>query len=102
MHYHKLGYPFERRGGSGGYDALLNGPDETLNFRDMFIFVCTVLVYAQSSHFIAYRFKLTIGVHVCDLETALQVQLMYLCDSICNVLNFSVFDHTSSGKHDVP
>ena len=27
---------------------------------------------------------------------------MYLCDSICNVLNFSVFDHTSSGKHDVP
>ena len=26
---------------------------------------------------------------------------MYLCDSICNVLNFSVFDHTSSGKHDV-
>ena len=27
---------------------------------------------------------------------------MNLCDSICNVLNFSVFDHTSSGKHDVP
>ena len=27
---------------------------------------------------------------------------MYLCDSICNVLNFSVFDHTYSGKHDVP
>ena len=26
---------------------------------------------------------------------------MYLCDSICNVLNFSVFDHTYSGKHDV-
>ena len=27
---------------------------------------------------------------------------MYLCDSICNVLKFLVFDHTSSGKHDVP
>ena len=27
---------------------------------------------------------------------------MYLCDSICNVLNFSVFDHTSSGKYYVP
>ena len=27
---------------------------------------------------------------------------MYLCDSIWNVLNVSVFDHTSSGKHDVP
>ena len=27
---------------------------------------------------------------------------MYLCDLICNVLNFSVFDHTSCGKHDVP
>ena len=27
---------------------------------------------------------------------------MYLCDSIYNVLNFSVYDNTSSGKHDVP
>ena len=27
---------------------------------------------------------------------------MYLCDSICNVVNFSVFDHTLCGKHDVP
>ena len=27
---------------------------------------------------------------------------MYLCDSIYKMLNFSVFDHTSSGKHDVP
>ena len=27
---------------------------------------------------------------------------MYLCDSIYNVLNFPVSDHTSSGKHDVP
>ena len=35
MHHHKLGYPFERHGGSGGSDALLNGPDEALNFRDM-------------------------------------------------------------------
>ena len=31
MHYHKLGYPFERHGGSGGSDTLLNGPDEALN-----------------------------------------------------------------------
>ena len=27
---------------------------------------------------------------------------MCLCDSICNVFNFSVFDHTSSGKRDLP
>ena len=27
---------------------------------------------------------------------------MYLCDSICNVIKNLVFDHTSSGKHDVP
>ena len=27
---------------------------------------------------------------------------MYLHDTIFNVLNFSGFDHTSSGKHDVP
>ena len=27
---------------------------------------------------------------------------MYLSDSICNVFNFPVFDHTSSGNHDVP
>ena len=27
---------------------------------------------------------------------------MYLHDPICNVLNFPVFDHTSSGKHDLP
>ena len=26
---------------------------------------------------------------------------MYLRDIICNVLNFSVFDHTSCRKHDV-
>ena len=73
MHYHKLGYPFERHGGSGGSDALLNGPDEALNFRDMFLFGCTVQVYAQSGHVLAQRLELTIGVHVCDLETALQV-----------------------------
>ena len=42
MHYHKLGYPFERHGGSGGSDALLNGPDEALNSRDMLLFGCTV------------------------------------------------------------
>ena len=27
---------------------------------------------------------------------------MYLCDPICNVLNFSFFDNISCGKHDVP
>ena len=26
MHYHKLRHLFERHGGTGGYDALLNGP----------------------------------------------------------------------------
>ena len=26
---------------------------------------------------------------------------MYLCDPICNILKFSVFGHTSCGKHDV-
>ena len=46
MHYHRLRYPFERHGGSGGSDALLNGPDEALNFRDMFLFGFTVWVYA--------------------------------------------------------
>ena len=45
MHYHELGYLFERHGGSGGYDALLIGPDEALNFRDMFLSGCTVQVY---------------------------------------------------------
>ena len=42
MHYHKLAYPFERNGGSGGSDALLNGPYEALNFRYMFLFGCIV------------------------------------------------------------
>ena len=46
MHYHELGYWFERHGGSIGYGALLNGPDEALNFRDMLLFGCTVQVYA--------------------------------------------------------
>ena len=45
MHYHKLRYLFERHIGSGGSDTILNGPDEVLNFRDMFIFRCTVQVY---------------------------------------------------------
>ena len=35
MHFHKLIYPFERHGGSGRSDALLDGLDEELNFRDM-------------------------------------------------------------------
>ena len=46
MHYHKIGYLFERHGGSGGYDALLNGLDEALNLRDMFLFGYTVQVYS--------------------------------------------------------
>ena len=45
MHYHELGYLFERHGGSGGSDALLNGPYEALNFRDMLLFICIVQVY---------------------------------------------------------
>ena len=40
MHYQKLGYLFEWHGGSGGSDALLNSPDEGLNFRNMLIFGC--------------------------------------------------------------
>ena len=42
MHYNELGYSFERNGGSGGSDALLNGPYEAINFRDMLLFGCTV------------------------------------------------------------
>ena len=41
MHYHELGYAFEQHGGSGRSHALLNGPDEALNFRNMFLFECT-------------------------------------------------------------
>ena len=78
MHYHKLGYSFEGHGASGGSDALRNSPGEALKFRDMFLFVCTVQVYAQRGHFLAQQFELTINVNVCDLETALQVNL-YTC-----------------------
>ena len=42
MHYHELGYSFEWHGVSVGSDVLLNGPDEAINFRDMFFFGCTV------------------------------------------------------------
>ena len=35
MYYHKIVYSFEQHGGSGGSGALLNGPYEALNFRDM-------------------------------------------------------------------
>ena len=73
MHYHELGYLFEWHGGSGGSDALLNGKDEALNFRDMLIFGCTVQVYAQSGNLPAQWFELTIIVNMCDIETALQV-----------------------------
>ena len=45
MHYNELGYLFERNGGLGGSNALLNGPDEALNFRDRLILVFTVQVY---------------------------------------------------------
>ena len=38
MQYHKLGYSFARHGGSGGSDALLNGTDEALNFREILLF----------------------------------------------------------------
>ena len=46
MHYYRLGHSLERHGGSGESDALLNGPDEALNFRDILLFGCTVQVYA--------------------------------------------------------
>ena len=102
MYYYELGYLFEHHGGSGRSDALLNGPDKVLNFRDIFLFGCTVQVYSQSGYFLAQWFELTISVHICDLETALEVYFMYLCDPICNVINFSVFYHTSRVKHYVP
>ena len=35
MNYNELIYFFEWHSGLGGYDMLLNGPDEALNFRDM-------------------------------------------------------------------
>ena len=44
IHYHKLGYSFERNGGSGGSDVLLNSTDEALNFRDMLLFGSKVQV----------------------------------------------------------
>ena len=73
MHYRKLGYAFERHGGSGGSDALLNGTDEELNLGDMLLFGCTAQVYAQSGNFFAYQSELTIIVHMRDLETTMQV-----------------------------
>ena len=42
MHYHEFVYQFEWHGGSGGSNALLNGPDEALNFRDALILGFTV------------------------------------------------------------
>ena len=38
MHYHNLGYLFEWHGGLGRSDMFLNGLDEALNFRNMFLF----------------------------------------------------------------
>ena len=38
MHYHELGYSFERHDGSGGSDMLLDNPDEAFNFRGMLFF----------------------------------------------------------------
>ena len=42
MHHNKIGYSFEWHSGLGGSDALLNGPYEALNFRDILLFGCTV------------------------------------------------------------
>ena len=39
MHYHKLRYLFERHVGSGGSDEIINGLDETLNFRGSFLLI---------------------------------------------------------------
>ena len=46
MNNHEIGYSFEQHGGLDRSDKLLNGPDEALNFKDMFPFGCTVQVYA--------------------------------------------------------
>ena len=45
MHYYNIRYSFERHGVSGGFDALLNGLDEALNSRGMFLFRFTVKLY---------------------------------------------------------
>ena len=42
MHYNKLIYLFGRHDGLGRFVALLNVPDEALNFRDIFFFRCKV------------------------------------------------------------
>ena len=39
---------FERHGDSGGSDALLNGLDEALSFRDIFLFVCAFYVMPRA------------------------------------------------------
>ena len=66
IHYHWLGYSFERHSGSGGSYALLNGQDEVLNFREMFLFGRTVQVYDYSGNLLAWLFKLTVSVNMCD------------------------------------
>ena len=45
MHYHNLIYPFGWHGGSGGSNMLINGLDEALNFRYMFLFRFIFQVY---------------------------------------------------------
>ena len=99
MNYHKLRQSFEWYHGIGRSDALHNGPYEALNFMDMFPFKTTVQDYTKRSHFPAYWFKLAISMHVCNIESTLQVYLLYLPNPISNVFNVSVSSHTSCGKH---
>ena len=58
MHYHKLGYSFERHGGSGGYDALLNGLDEAHQIRLIHHAVQTNIQDYDSASFCLYHFWL--------------------------------------------
>ena len=55
MHYHKIRYSFDYHGGLGGYDALLNGPDEnaqiqghTKNLDSNFRFIPRTVIYRRS------------------------------------------------------
>ena len=54
MQCNNIIYLVERNGGSGGSDTLLNGPDEALNFRDMFLlyekfrFIPIAVIYLRS------------------------------------------------------
>ena len=52
MNYHKLRYLFEWHGGSGRSDALLNVPDETLNFRYMFLLDAQFILIPRAAIFV--------------------------------------------------